>query len=207
MRTRIKICGVTRPEDGALADQLGADFVGLVFASSPRQLDIGSAGAILNQIHWARPVGLFMNQPEALVAEILAALPQIELAQFHGMETPQYCRSFGIPYIKALSLADPSLVADAYPDAAAWLFDTHAGKKAGGSGESFDWNLLPSDSQQPVMLAGGLSADNVAVAIDQIGPFAVDVSSGVEQSPGIKDPQRLKAFFAEVNRVNCSPEP
>ncbi len=206
-RTRIKICGLTRPGDIALCERLGADMVGLVFApNSKRCLDVPSAQALLKPVRWAQPVGLFMNQSATEVGAIVDALPALRMLQFHGNESASFCAQFGRPYIKALGMSGDGKSHEfhQFSDAAALLLDAHAGDQAGGSGEAFDWRAIPGDIEQPVILAGGLKPANVAQAITQVKPFAVDVSSGVECAPGQKQSNQLHAFFNEVNRVNST---
>lgn len=206
MQTRIKICGITRPEDALAAARLGVDAVGLVFAAdSPRRIDIRKAREILDSLPpFIQVVGLFMDQDTEEIRSVLDAVP-LDLLQFHGLEEPRHCRQFGRRYIKAVgvaNLADPAVVIDQYPDAAAILLDSHVHGSAGGTGEAANWQRLPDVTALPVILAGGLNPDNVAEAIRIVQPFAVDVSSGVESAPGHKDPALMEAFINEVRRVS-----
>ncbi len=199
MRTRIKICGITRPEDGRLAAELGADAIGLVFVErSPRHVDAGAARAICDALPaLTGTVGLFMNATPEQVREVLDRVP-LNWLQFHGDENAAYCRQFGRPYIKALPMASPGAVDyDAFPDASALLLDAHAAGGMGGSGRRLEWaTLTPPDG--PWMLAGGLGPDNVADAVRALRPPAVDVSSGVESAPGIKSGNLMDQFMRGV---------
>ena len=207
-RTRVKICGITRSQDALLASQLGADALGLVFyAGSKRAIGLERA----QQIRAALPafvslVGLFVNPSEKEVESVLAGV-HLDCLQFHGDESPGFCASFAIPYIKALRMApglDVQALIQCYSGACAILLDAWDPRQAGGTGKQFDWSLAAQSVQQselPIILAGGLEAANAAQAITQVRPWALDLSSGVESEPGCKDPQRLTAFFDEVNRV------
>lgn len=201
MPTRVKICGITRVEDGLAAAAAGADAVGLVFADSPRRVTIEQACAIVAVLPpFIKVVGLFVDAPDAQVAEILGRVA-LDLLQFHGRETPEACRRPGRPYIKAIPMKpgiDVAAEARRYPDAAGVLLDTHHPQLAGGSGRTFDWTRVPADLGKPLILAGGLTPDNVAAAIRAVRPYAVDVSSGVEQSKGIKDAAKIAAFVKAV---------
>lgn len=201
MRTRIKICGVTRPGDAELAARLGADAVGVIFyPDSPRAVDIARAREIAAALPaFVTLTALFLNPAPALVEAVLERLP-VGLLQFHGGETAAFCRRFGRAYMKAVSMRAPLKELDAYGDAAALVLDSHAPGAAGGTGATFDWSRLP-DTSRPVVLAGGLGPDNVAAAIRQVRPWGVDVASGVESAPGIKDPDKLERFIAEVRRA------
>jgi phosphoribosylanthranilate isomerase len=211
-RTRVKICGITRPADARLAAYLGADALGLVFyAGSKRAVSSEQA----QQIRAVMPafvslVGLFVNPTQKQVESVLANV-HLDCLQFHGDESPEFCASFAVPYLKALrmspalsSAADVLEVINHYPTASAILLDAWDPLQAGGTGKQFDWSLAAQcvvQSELPILLAGGLDAANAADAIKQVRPWALDLSSGVESEPGIKDPQRLTAFFDEVNRV------
>ena len=183
-RTRVKICGITRPEDALVAVDLGVDALGLVFyAPSPRNVTIATAADVARQIPaFVSVVGLFVNAEPSFVEEVIANVG-LSLLQFHGDETPEDCERFGLPYIKAIRVkADTNLVQYArdFTSAKALLLDTYTEGVAGGTGQMFDWNLIPSALPKPVILAGGLLANNVAQAIRQVKPYAVDVSGGVE---------------------------
>ena len=204
-RTRVKICGLARLDDALAAARLGADAIGLVFAAkSPRALAPEAAAAIAAAMPpFVARVGLFLDAEPAFVRAVCATVP-LELLQFHGSESAAYCRAFDRPYIKAIAMGDDgdaALRALAYPDAAALLFDAHATGGQGGSGRTFDWSRVPRDLARPVVLAGGLVPENVAGAIAAVRPWAVDVSSGVEASPGIKDHGKMERFIDEVRRA------
>ncbi|MDN5848644.1 MAG: phosphoribosylanthranilate isomerase [Nitrococcus sp.] len=205
MRTRIKICGLTRPDDALAAAQLGVDAVGLVFYErSPRRLSPHAACDIVAALPpFVTVVGLFLDAPAAMVEEVLARVA-LDLLQFHGAEGHAYCARYHRPYIKALPMGagiDPVTYARAYPDAAGFLLDSNRIGQAGGSGRTFNWELVPRALGRPIVLAGGLHPGNVAQAILATRPWAVDVSSGVEAAPGVKDPELMSAFVREVARV------
>ena len=217
MRTRVKICGITRVEDGMAAARAGADAIGLVFWSgTPRAVSFGNARAIAAALPpFVSVVGLFVDPVPADVRATLAAVP-LDLLQFHGHEAAEFCRAFGRPYIKALPVAsgveEAGLLESAarYNDAAGLLFDAPpAAGLPGGTGRTFDWSTLPKGLDRPIVLSGGLSAANVADAVRRVRPWAVDVSSGVEAvdaagmpMKGIKDPVRISAFIEEVRNAD-----
>lgn len=203
---RVKICGITRVEDGLACARLGADAIGLVFyAPSPRHVSVEQARAIMAALPpFVTTVGLFVDAAPAEVHALLAQLP-LDLLQFHGNETPEYCRGFGRPYLKAARVkpgVDLVQYASAYPDAKGLLLDAHVEGVAGGTGQAFDWNLIPARLPLPVILSGGLSAANVTEAIRRVQPAAVDVSSGVEATKGIKDADKIAAFMQGVRNAN-----
>jgi phosphoribosylanthranilate isomerase len=205
MRTRVKICGITRAEDALAAARSGADAVGLVFyARSPRAVSFAQAQAIVRALPpFIDAVGLFVDAAPEEIRAVLAALP-LQLLQFHGNEDPEECRGYGLPYLKALRMRegmDLAAVARPYEDAAGILVDAYFEGVAGGSGTTFNWSRLPSGFAHPVILAGGLNPDNVAAAVRQVRPWAVDVSGGVELAPGIKDAAKIAAFIRGVNSV------
>ncbi len=207
-RTRVKICGITRVEDGGAACAAGADAIGLVFyPPSPRAVDIDQATAIRRGLPpFVTVVGLFVNATEQTVAET-AERVRLDLLQFHGEETPHQCERLGLPYVKAIHVDDDADLREAsrrYASAKALVLDTHDDKLWGGSGRSFDWDLVPADIALPVVLAGGLTAANVGDAIVRLHPYGVDVSGGVERSPGIKDAARIARFIEEVDRVSIA---
>ncbi|MBE0623427.1 MAG: phosphoribosylanthranilate isomerase [Burkholderiales bacterium] len=207
MRTRIKICGITRVEDARAAVALGADAIGLVFyAPSPRNVGLDQARAIVATIPpFVTIVGLFVDPEAAQVESVLRAC-SIGLLQFHGDETPAFCGSFGLPYIKAARVkADADLVQclSPYHAARGWLLDAYHDQLHGGTGKSFDWKLIPRDLARPVILSGGLTPDNVGAAVRQVRPWAVDVSSGVEAEKGIKDAAKIAAFIAGVKNATA----
>ena len=202
-RTRVKICGLTRSGDVRAAVQAGADALGFVFTNrSRRVVDTVLAADLVAQVPaFVSRVGLFMDQDSEDVARVLDQVP-LNLLQFHGGEDADYCRQFGMPYIKAVSMASDHAVARAvveYSDAAALLLDSHPPGGAGGTGSVFDWAMIPRVSL-PLVLAGGLRPDNVRQAIEQVKPWAVDVSSGVEDSPGIKNEDMMVEFIKEAKR-------
>ncbi|OEC33187.1 phosphoribosylanthranilate isomerase [Pseudomonas cuatrocienegasensis] len=199
---RSKICGITRIEDALAAAQAGADAIGLVFyAKSPRAVTVAQAQAIIAALPpFVTTVGLFVDATHRELSDILAAVP-LDLLQFHGDETPETCARYARPYLKALRVKPGDDLAAAmarYADAAGILLDTYVEGVPGGTGEAFDWSLVPRDSARPIILAGGLDAANVAVAIAQVRPYGVDVSGGVELSKGIKDAEKIRAFVRAV---------
>jgi len=202
-RTRVKICGITRVEDGVIAARLGADAIGLVFyPPSPRFVNPEQARRIIMALPpFIATVGLFVNAEPATVRAILSEVP-LALLQFHGDEEADYCAAFGRPYLKAVPMGAGAEVHDyeqRFTTAAGLLLDSHGGVQTGGSGHGFDWTRIPAERHQPLILAGGLHSGNVAAAIRQVRPEAVDVSSGVESAKGIKDGERIHAFLREVN--------
>ena len=206
-RTRVKICGITRPEDAVEAARLGVDAVGLVFyAKSPRYVSIEQARAICQQLSgFVTVVALFMNPDAEQVSQVLAEVP-VDLLQFHGEESAEFCRSFDKPYIKALGMGGDgqlSGLVEKYTDARGILLDSNAIGAAGGTGKVFDWSLIPEQLCGSIILAGGLNPDNVAEAISKVHPYAVDLSSGVEAAPGIKDSALMAQLINEVKRVDC----
>jgi phosphoribosylanthranilate isomerase len=205
LRTRIKICGMTRAEDVRAAAQAGADAVGFVFyPPSPRYLGVEQAAALARTVPpFVTSVALFVNAP---AQEVRAVLERVRpaLLQFHGEETPEYCAQFGVPYLKACRMGpgvDALKYLTPFSAAAGWLLDSHVAEY-GGVGESFDWSLVPAERSRPLVLSGGLSAANVREAIRRVRPWAVDVSSGVEASKGIKDAAKIAAFISEVNNAD-----
>jgi len=204
MRTRVKICGITRHDDGLAAAAAGADAIGLVFAKSPRQVTPEQAHTIAAAMPpFVSVVALFVDADPEAVRRVLGSV-RIDLLQFHGSETPEYCRQFSKPYIKAVSMSeavDVTSQASVYADAAGLLLDTHNADMAGGSGRAFDWSRIPADLPKPVILAGGLNPDNVTEAVTRVRPYAVDVSSGVEREKGIKDAGRIRAFIEAVGKA------
>jgi len=204
-RTRVKICGITRPNDGVTAANLGADAIGLVFYEpSPRHVSIATAKSIIEALPaFITSVGLFVDADAKEVFETLKAV-QLDLLQFHGDESAEYCEQFGVPYLKALRMSEGVNVEDfaqQHSNAKGLLLDTYQAGIAGGTGQTFDWSLLPSEVLLPVVLAGGLNSTNVADAINTVHPYAVDVSGGVELSERIKDADKMSAFIKEVYRV------
>lgn len=207
MRPRVKICGITRAEDARLAVALGADAIGLIFTPlSRRCLTLAQALAIRAALPpLVAIVALFMDAPAPGVMEINMAL-QPDVLQFHGAEDDAYCTGFGRPWFKGLAMrdaGDASARMAQYPHAAGFVLDGHATGEPGGQGQSFDWAQLPPLTT-PWLLAGGLTADNVARAVRVARPWGVDVSSGVESAVGIKDPHKLQQFFREIHRETAA---
>ena len=202
MRTRVKICGITRPADARAA----AEAVGLTFyPSSPRFLTLARARELRDMLPpFVTPVALFVNPAREQVLEVLERVRPAML-QFHGEETPEFCAQFGAPYVKACRVrAGVDLLEYLRPfsGASGWLLDAYV-EAYGGVGASFDWSLAPAERGRPLILAGGLRRENVAEAIRRVRPWAVDVSSGVESAPGIKDAARIAAFIAEVRNADA----
>ncbi|HEY1291059.1 MAG TPA: phosphoribosylanthranilate isomerase [Burkholderiales bacterium] len=205
MRTRIKICGITRAEDGRAAAKCGADAIGLVFyPPSPRYLSTERAVELRDALPpFVQTVALFVNPDAAQVAQVLQRV-RPALLQFHGEETPEFCAQFGVPFVKACRMRGGKRAGDdaleylrPFSRAAAWLFDSHV-PEYGGVGEGFDLSLMPAVNEKPVILSGGLSPANVAEAVRRVRPWGVDVSSGVESAKGVKDAAKIAAFIAEV---------
>lgn len=210
--TRVKICGITRVEDGLAAARLGADAIGLVFyPASPRHVEKAQAASIAAALPpFVSTVGLFVNPSTAEVEDVLKAV-RLDLIQFHGDEPPEFCAGFGVPWLKAVRVkAGVDLVQYAirYRQAKGLLLDAYVEGTPGGTGQSFDWGLIPAELPMPVILSGGLEPANVAAGIRQVKPWAVDVSSGVEASKGIntlkgiKDVAKIAAFMGEVRNVD-----
>ncbi len=205
MRTRVKICGITNQADAQAAVDAGADALGFNFyEQSPRHLTIPAAAEISKQLPpFIMRVGVFVNAPEDLVTRAIGECG-LNLLQFHGDEAPEFCTQFGLMSMKAFrirnidSLKDlPQYQTDAY------LLDTWTPEARGGTGEQFNWNFAIEAQKfgKPIFLAGGLTAENVAEAVRRVRPFGVDVSSGVESSPGKKDHQKVRDFIAAVRGV------
>jgi phosphoribosylanthranilate isomerase len=201
VRTRVKICGITRPEDARAAAEAGADAIGLVFyPPSPRYLSAERAVLIRDALPpFVQAVALFVNPDAAQVGQVLGRV-RPGMLQFHGDESPAFCAQFGMPYVKACRVragVDLLEYLRAFSGAAAWLLDSFV-EEYGGVGERFDWSLVPARRERPLILSGGLARDNVAEAIRRVRPWGVDVSSGVESAKGIKDAAKIAAFIAEV---------
>jgi phosphoribosylanthranilate isomerase len=204
--TRIKICGITRPEDAQAAADNGADAIGLVFYDkSTRAVNIDSAMAIAAVIPpFVSIVALFVDEEKSGVQEVLDSLP-IDLIQFHGDESAAFCQQFGRPWLKAVRVRpglDLTVECARYHGARGVLLDNWQEGVQGGTGKTFDWDLAAVKLPLPVVLAGGLHAGNVGMAISAVQPAAVDVSGGVESSPGIKDVQRIQQFIAAVRTAD-----
>jgi phosphoribosylanthranilate isomerase len=208
MRTRVKICGITRQEDARTAVRLGADAIGLVFyPPSPRAITPEAAASIVASLPpFVSVVGLFVDEDRSRVAEILNIVP-LDLLQFHGEESPEACAGHGRPWIKAIRMRESVDLAAAmhqYAGSSGLLLDTYRAGVPGGTGDVFDWDRIPSVLASNIILAGGLSPQNVEQAIRQVHPYAVDVSGGVEAAKGIKDAGKMAAFIAGVNRGDNS---
>lgn len=205
VRTRVKICGITRVEDALIAVAQGADAIGLVFyPPSPRYVTPAQAAEIVNALPaFITLVALFVDASRADVEAVLSQV-NIDLIQFHGQETADECRQYGKSYMKAIRVkSDTNLVQymTEYSDAKALLLDTYAEGVPGGTGQVFDWTIIPKNLSKPIVLAGGLDAENVEQAIRQVKPYAVDVSGGVEFKKGIKDAAKIAAFMRGVSNA------
>ena len=205
-RTRIKICGITRLEDALTAADAGADAIGFVFhRPSPRYVDPERAASIARAMPpFVALVGLFVDLDAAVVRDIIS-VAGLSLLQFHGDETPEFCAQFATPFMKAIRVRPEVdlLQCDArFSGASALLLDAYRPGVPGGTGETFDWELVPQNLQSRVVLSGGLNAANAGVGIRRLMPWGVDVSSGVESAPGIKDPDRIEQFVAAVRRAD-----
>ena len=205
MRTRVKICGITRTADACAAADAGADAIGLVFyPPSPRYLSTERAAEIRDALPpFLQTVALFVNPDAAQVAQVIGRVHPAML-QFHGDESPEFCAQFGVPFVKACRVkngVDALAYLRPFVRAAAWLLDSFVAEY-GGVGESFDWSLVPSERSRPLILSGGLERGNVGGAIRAVRPWGVDVSSGVESAKGIKDAAKMAAFIAEVRNAD-----
>lgn len=204
MTVRVKVCGITRGEDAQAAIRYGADAVGFVFwLQSARYIDPAVAAKITASIPpFIVAVGVYVDPDVAWVEETIR-VAKLSLLQFHGDEPPEFCNQFSLPYIKAIRVkSDTDLLqyAKRYRSASGLLLDTYAAGVPGGTGHTFDWQLIPSQLSLPLILSGGLNPDNVVSAIQQTKPWAVDVSSGVEASKGIKDEKKIFAFMQGVKQ-------
>ena len=202
MTVKVKICGLTRAADVTAAVDAGADALGFVFAASPRQVDAETAARLAGLVPAGiLRIGLFLDAPEATIRSVLEQV-QLDMIQFHGSEPHEACVRYGLPFLKAVSMLDndPAAMATAYPDADGILLDSHAPGGAGGTGQTFDWRQRV-DSDKPLWLAGGLNPSNVGQAVQELRPYAVDVSSGVEASPGVKDPDRIRRFIHNARQA------
>ena len=202
IRTRIKMCGMTRSEDVAQAIDLGVNALGFIFYSgSKRYLSLAQAKKILREIPpFVTRVAVLVNPAIDLVNQLLLEL-SVDCLQFHGEECPEFCRQFNVPYIKAIpavSMEQIEQQTNRYSEASGILIDTPAPGIYGGTGQTFDWSMLPESRTKPLILSGGLNAENVKKAVTSVQPYAVDVCSGIESQPGIKDPMKMKEFVAAV---------
>lgn len=202
-RTRVKICGFTRPQDAQEAARLGVDAIGLVFYEpSPRHVTIAQAESIIARLPaFVSVVGLFVNAQPETIAEVTTRV-RLDLLQFHGDETPACCEAAGLPYIKAVAVradTDWQAVLKAHPRARGFLLDAWHPEARGGTGQRFDWNLIPAALASTCILAGGLTPETAGLALATVRPYALDVSSGVETGKGIKDAARMAAFLTEVS--------
>jgi phosphoribosylanthranilate isomerase len=204
-RTRVKICGITSVIDAKQSIEAGADAIGLVFyAPSPRAVSIEAAAEICRSIPpFVTVVALLVDAAPEFIKRLLAAVP-VDMLQFHGDESASFCEQFQRPYIKAIRMRDGVDLHQAcrhYQTARGLLLDAYRPGMPGGTGECFDWQKVPATLPMPIVLAGGLNSDNVAAAIAQVAPFAVDVSGGVEHSKGVKDPVQVNEFIQQVNQA------
>lgn len=202
-RTRVKICGITRSDDARSAIEAGADAIGLVFwPQSSRAVSIDVAKHICRAVPaFVSIVALTVDATRDEVREIVDSLP-VTMMQFHGNESPEFCQSFNVPFIKAIRMrpgVDLNKEITRYQTAQGILLDTYQKGLPGGTGESFDWRLIPESHRNSIVLAGGLNAQNIFQAVKQLRPYAVDVSGGVELSPGVKDSQKINEFIANVH--------
>lgn len=202
MRTRVKICGITHRDDALHCANAGADAVGLVFyAASPRAVGVDQAAGIVDSLPaFVSTVGLFVDADKEQIDAVLREV-KLDCLQFHGSETVAYCEQFDRPYIKAIRMendTDVAALAREYHSARALLLDAYVAEVPGGTGQTFNWERVPGDCEKPLILAGGLTPENVAEAIRIARPYAVDVSGGVERAKGIKDVVKIEKFIQEV---------
>lgn len=202
MPTRIKFCGMTREEDVRCAVELGVHALGFVFVNeSPRSLAPEHAARLIGLMPpFVMAVGLFMDAPVDAVEEVLRRTP-LQLLQFHGREDEEFCCQFGLPYLKAVPMGSTDSIAgycNGFASASGFVLDSHSSGEMGGTGEAFAWNRIPGSLERPVLLAGGLTPENVAEAVAEVQPYAVDVSSGIEAAPGEKDAGKMKRFVEQA---------
>ncbi len=203
MRTRVKICGFTQVDEAVDAAELGVDAIGLVFyPPSPRYVSIEQATKIVKALPaFVTIVALFVDEKESQIKQVINNV-SIDCIQFHGDEKPVDCRIYNKPYMKAIRM-QPGLdvleIANQYHDASALLLDAYHPGIKGGSGSQFDWELIPKNCSRPIILAGGLQVGNVKQAVQSVRPYALDVSSGVEKTKGVKDVAKMTAFIQEIN--------
>lgn len=208
--TRVKVCGITRPEDAEAADRAGADAVGLIFAPSPRRIDLRQATAIERVLSpWIVRVGVFVDTGLAAMDRAIAAA-RLDVLQLHGRETPEFVRKvreeFGLRIVKSVRVGDGlDLVRLDEYEVDAFLFDTYVPGRAGGTGKTFDWDLaVPWARRVRLILAGGLTPENVGEAVRRVRPYGVDVASGVEREPGVKDHTKMQRFIANVRQMEAT---
>ncbi len=207
MHTRVKICGITSVADGLAAARHGADAIGLIFyPPSPRLVTLERAREIAQGLPpFVARVAVFVNAARAEVDAVIAAC-RPDLLQFHGEEPPDFCRGFHVPYVRALRVRPGVDLLESlapFGDAAGWLLDAYRQELYGGTGEAFDWDLVPRTLGRPLVLSGGLDAGNVGAAVRRVRPWAVDVSSGVEAAKGVKDERRIAAFMEAVRDADA----
>ncbi len=201
MSTKIKICGITREEDAQLCAELGADYLGFIFVpSSKRYIDPERAAEIASAVKGPKYVGVFRDEALETIHRITHRVG-LDVIQFHGTETDEDIHTLGLPSMKAVRVGETLPDTNAYPSADWLLFDTFDERREGGTGRAFDWSLLSLYSRsKPFFLAGGLAPDNIAAAISLVRPDGVDISSGVESEPGVKDAEKLRILFDRVRR-------
>lgn len=202
-RIRVKVCGIRKPEDALVAAEAGADALGFVFYEpSPRHVTVDQAKAVIAKLPaFVTTVALFVNPDVAYVERVIAAT-KVDLLQFHGDESAEFCEQFSRPYIKAIRVKPElniSEQAEQYPQARAVLLDAYVRDLPGGTGKTFDWSLIPNQLSKPIILAGGLNSENVSEAVRQPGIWGVDVSGGVEVSKGVKSPELIRSFCKGAN--------
>ena len=202
---RVKICGITSVADAQVAVNTGADAIGLVFyAASPRAVSVAQAQVIADSVGpFVTVVGLFVDAEKAFIDDVLANV-RLHVLQFHGNESREFCEQFQRPYMKAIRMRpelDVTQAIDNYSGAAAILLDAYRPGVPGGTGETFDWQRVPRTASRPIVLAGGLTAENVALAIQSTQIYGVDVSGGVESAPGQKDTRKVEQFIHNTKRA------
>ncbi|MEM1244081.1 MAG: phosphoribosylanthranilate isomerase [Pseudomonadota bacterium] len=206
MRTRVKFCGMTRQQDALQAVSLGVDAIGLIFyQKSPRYVSIAQAQNIVSKLPaFVNKVGVFVDEDPQTIAKIYTAVG-LDIIQFHGKETAEFCENLARPFYKAINVTQAlnwDEIAVQFKNANALLVDNQTQTQPGGTGKTFDWQLVPPQSAIPIILAGGLTAANVAMAIQRVKPYAVDLTSGLESSPGIKDYAKMLAFMQAVKTAD-----
>ncbi len=206
--TQVKICGFTRAQDAIAACDCGVDAIGLVFyPPSTRNIEVAQAAELLESLPpFVSVTGLFLNAEKSLIDKVLQRVP-LSLLQFHGTESAEFCEAFDRPYIKSVAMKSVDNVhqyTEQYKKARGFLLDSNMAGAAGGSGDTFDWSLVPTDLPAPLVLAGGLDNNNVHEAVIKVRPAAVDVSSGVESGKGIKDPAMMRSFINNVRAADSA---